>query len=136
MNFVDYINFVLSDDGRILDLFAKVADFVHRAVGRGVDFQNIHIAGLLKFDTSRAFPTRIAVYGVFAVNRARKNSRDGGFPRAASPREKVCVRNVVRFNLIDKRPYDMSLPDDLVERNRTVSSVLRNVCHSFTFTLV
>ena len=129
MHLVDNINLVFARNGRIFHLFAKVADFVDRAVACRVYLENIHIAGILQLQTRLATSARTAVYGTFAINRPRKNTGDGSLSRAPRSSKQIRVTDIARINLVDERPDDMRLSDNLVERIGTIFSVQRNMRH-------
>ena len=112
-----------------IDIVSHLADLIHRVVGRGVDLQNVEIGGRRERLAHLAFAAGRAVFGTETVDRTGKDLRHRCLAGATGAREEIGVTDVARTDLVDKRPYDMILTDDVTEGVGTVSAIKRSVSH-------
>ena len=115
MDFVDDINLVSAELGRILYRIPKVAHLIHAVVAGSVDFDDIQAFVILHPDTVRTFAARISVIRMFTVDGPCKDFSRGSF--AGSPRtaEKICVGDPVVHDLVPQGLNHSFLADHMGE---------------------
>ena len=115
MDFVHNIYFIPAELGRIFDRITQVAHFIHTVVAGGVDFNDIQAFLVIHPKAVAAFAARVAIDGMFAVDRFGKNLGSGGFAGSAGTAEQICMGNTVMHNLIPQGFNNSLLPDNVRE---------------------
>ena len=91
MHFVYDIHAVLYGGRRIISLLAEISDIVNTVILRGVYFDDVQNRAVVYTAAGGTFSARIAVHGIFTVNRFCENFGTGGFARSARTGEKIGV---------------------------------------------
>ena len=129
VHFVNNIDFIFGGDRKMEHVLADLPCLVHLCVGRGVDFNDVHIGFIRDGLAGGAFTAGFTVNGMFAVERFCKNSRRCGFSDSARSHEKVGMRNPSGPHGILQRSCNMLLTDHVGKPLRTPLSGCYLICH-------
>ena len=129
VNFVDDIYFIFGSRRQKHDFVADPTDIVDTVVGGGIHFDDIHKRVVKNTPADFAFIARIAILRIEAVDRARKDLRNGGLAGAACARKKIGMSDLSRYDGLAEGCDDVFLLDDLVKISRSKLPVQRNVTH-------
>ena len=121
MDLVDDIDFVAACLGRDAHLAHQLANIVHTVVRGGIELEDVHRASLGKAAAALALAAGLGVGGeVGAVDGLGQNTGAGGLAHTAGTAEEKRLRQLPCADGILERSGDMLLPDNAVERGRTV----------------
>ena len=107
----------------ILRFFYQTPDVVNAVVGSGVHFNDIRAVLPRRTHARFAHAAWFAVVRAFTVEGTREDFSGTGFAGSAGSAEQVCVRNMIRRNLILQNRCDVRLPDHFLEQLRAVFAV-------------
>ena len=107
----------------ILRFFYQTPDVVNAVVGCSVHFNDIRTFLFSGPDAGSADSAGFAVIRAFTVEGTREDFSGTGFAGSAGSAEQVCVRNMIRRNLILQNRCDVRLPDHFLEQLRAVFAV-------------
>ena len=116
MRFVDDENLVAVPRRAKTDALAQLAHLIDTAVGGGVDFNNVHRATGRDLQATRTDAARGGRWPINAVQTARHDASDGGFPGPALPAENVAVGDPALVNRVIQRGLDVCLTHQLRKR--------------------
>ncbi len=123
---VQNVDFVAVARRAVPGSVAQFADFIDAAVGRGIDFDHVDgvaLADLQAGVAGQAWLGRGPLRGANetpAIQRGRKDTRDGRLADATMAAEDVAVRNAVLLQRILQRAGDVVLAHDIAEAERAV----------------
>ena len=129
MNLVDVVDPELAAGRRIVDALPQRADVVHAVVGGTVDFRDIKTATLGDFHTDILVRIEIDLRTARAVERLRKNPARTRFSGASGPHKEIGMRQPVLRDGIPERPDHVILPENIIERLRSVLAGENLVLH-------
>ena len=119
VHFVNDVNLVFGRNGKMKHVFTDFTCLVHLRMGRGVDFNDIHIRFVRDGFAGGTFAAGLAVNRTFAVERLGENSRRCGFADSARPHKQICMCNMPCPDGIFQCSCDMLLSDHVGKSLRT-----------------
>jgi hypothetical protein len=118
VNLIDDVDLVAPTSRRVLDILAQGADLVDATIGGAVDLHDVHTRGGVEAHGAGA--ARLGALPLRAQQRARQQPRGGRLADATGSREEIGVGDPPRRQRVAQRARDRVLPDDLVERRRSI----------------
>ncbi len=123
MDLIDDKHAVGALRGGHLHLLDKLADVVDAVVGSGVEFYDIERSALVERTAAVALVASLSVgCRIGAVDGLGENSGAGSLADASRTAEEVAVGQTVRGDSVLQCRGQRLLPDDAVERRRTIFS--------------
>ena len=98
MSFIDDENFIAIPRRRIAGVLSQFAHGVDTAVRCGIDFDHINGTSRDNFAAGITFAAGLRRWSAMAVQRFRKQTRNGGFAHSALPREDITVTRAIQAN--------------------------------------
>ena len=122
MRFVDDENLEAVLCRPVADALAQFTHLVDAAIGRRVDFDDVHRTAVANFNASAAGKAWLRSWAGLAIQAARQNAGDSGFAGATLAGKDVAMRNALLCDGVGERAAHVFLPHQFRETGWAIFS--------------